>query len=209
MVSPLARHLTRFTPEIAGVVLPPEPEAAEPQITLAVSDLEARLHQARGRALAEAHAESARAIAQMNSDRDLAIAGAVATARAEWVATQAAALDASCRAAVNEMRELICSRVADILRPILVEAVTARAVSSLSDAVDRLIADPSHPVLTIRGPGDLIAALKDARGGSSNVLYEEAATTEIKMTAEGSHVETKLGAALAMLRTPVVVETDA
>ena len=208
MVSPLARHLTRFTPEISDVILAPEPDLPEPQVTLAVADLETRLHQARAHARAEALAESDRTIAQMTSDHQMAVANAVAAARADWVASQAADLDASCRAAVNDLRDLMCSRVADILRPVLDEAVTARALLGLSDAMDRLVADPSHPVLTIRGPGDLIAALKAARGETSGVLYEDAATVEIKMTAEGALVETKLGAALALLRTPGVAEAD-
>ena len=209
MVSPLARHLTRFTAETSGAILAPEPDALLPQVSLAAGDLEARLQQARAQAIAEALAAAERTTAQLKSDQAQAIASAVAAARADWVATQASALEALCRAAFDEMRDLLCSRVTDILRPMLAEIVTARAVSSLSDAVDRLVTDPSHPVLTIRGPGDLLAALRTLRGESASVLYEEAATAEIKMTAAGAHVETKLAAALAMLRAPELAETDA
>ena len=206
MVSPLARHLTRFTTEIPGAILAPVPAVAEPQVTLAVADLETRLHQARGHARAEALAEADRTIAQLTSDHQLAIDTAVVAARAEWIAAQAATLEASCRAAFDELRDLLCSRVTNVLRPILAEAVTARVLASLSDAMDRLAADPSHPVVTIRGPSDLISALRAGRTESAGVLYEDAETIEIKLLAEGSQVETRLGAALAMLRAPQAEE---
>ena len=118
--------------------------------------------------------------------------------------TRAAALTASCAAALADLRELMCARLADALRPLLADVVVKRAVADLSEALDRLLADPSHPPVKVRGPGDLIEALKAARSEISGIEYEAHDGIEITMTAEGSYVETRIAAAFAALSTEIL-----
>ena len=201
MHAPLARHLARFSPvPPAGASTAPlaaaevAPQEAEP--TLTVTAFEARLEATRDALRATLEAGHAAERARAEAAHAETLAAAVNAAAAHRDAEAAAALAAQIAIAMQDLRDMLSGQLASALRPLLAEAVAARAASALVDTVERVLADPDHPVLTLRGPAPLLAAVEAALGAES-VTFEATDGDEITVTANGIRIETRLDAALA------------
>jgi hypothetical protein len=201
MNAPLANYLTRFSTEstegpVAIALL--GADAFEPMVTLGAGELEARLDDARRSARDAADAASSEERERLCKEHETAMAEALALARADWCATTADQLAASVEGALRTLHEALATAIAHAIRPLLADAVRERTLTLLSAAIDRLLEDPSHPVITVRGPADLVAALL-ARHARDGLQHVEADTPEITITAAGALIETRLEAALAEL----------
>lgn len=208
--APLARHLARFPAAFAAtaVALPPpappvEAAPAEPQVSLTASELEARLGAAHRDGAERAQAEAGRALAALRAEHDAAVAGAAsaaaAAARAECVAFAAEHVAGQIDAAFAAVVATLGAGLADALRPLVASALVERAVAELAAALDKLLADPDHPPVVVRGPADLLAALDAARGGRRGLELVPADGGELVVTAAGAHLETRLAGAFATL----------
>jgi hypothetical protein len=211
MNAPLSLFLTHFTapppePIPAPVALPfefvdqppePEPEPElEPQVTLAVADLEARLEAAVETARSEADQRHEAETAALVEAHEAALVEAVMSARATWIDSESGALTSRIDTAMVELRTALSDGIAAVLRPMLATALLARTKTELLDAIDRLLADPTQPVLTVRAPEDLGAALRAARP-AAGIEWIVADTVEVAIVADATRIETSLAAALA------------
>ena len=193
MNAPLSRYLTRFAAE---AVIAAAPSAIEPTLILTVSDLDARLEDARATALAEAEAAHAAHCAELEQTQVSAVTEAVAAARAEWNEGTAGEIAASIERAFAALRTDLAEASTKVLRPLLVEAARERTLAALEAAIARLLADPVRPAITLRAPADLVAALR-ARGPLEGIALVTAETTEAVVSCGGTRIETRLAAALA------------
>ncbi len=212
MDGPLSRHLVRFSEP--SPVIAPQPGPGEARISLGPDELESRIAAARAEAGAQAGADVAAGfevrLQRLQDERATdttrheaalraAVTTAVAAARAEWVAAAAETLDAQLAAVAAALRDTLSAGLADVLRPLLSQTVTARILAGLVAALDQLLADPAHPAITVRGPADLLGAVRSVRGEAAGVAFEVGEGAEITMSADGAHVETRLAAAMAVL----------
>ena len=199
MDAPLSRYLARFETDgpDAGRT-PPEPArsspVSEPLVTLTANELDAR----------QAHAADAAA----------ATAAALAAARGEWAAGEGRAAAAGLDA-VSALRASLVDKVADVLRPLMARTLAERACGALGVALDQILEDPDQPCLTVSGPADLLEAIRVARAATPGrpdapaIAYVVTAGPDVTVAARATHVETRLGAALAALAAPyTAVDTE-
>ena len=220
MDAPLSLYLARFTvadgcdgapmaphvePDQAALERPGPPSPVEPLVTLGIADLEARLAAARRSAMAEAaaahEAAAADAALAQAAETAAAIAVALAAARVEWAAGEGRAAAAGLEA-VATLRELLAAKVADVLRPLLAQALAERARIAVGVALDQILDDPDQPCLTVSGPADLLEAIRAARPAAGAISYVVADVPDVTVAARATHMETRLGAALAALAAP-------
>ncbi len=199
MHAPLARHLARFERILpAGASAAPlaetVPDSSEPTVTMTVAAFEARLDTLR----ASLEAEHVAARERADAAHTQALAAAAADAAARRDAEEGAALAAEVAAATRALHDGLAEQFAKTLRPLLLEAVAARTVGALVDTVARILADPDHPALTIRGPAARLAAVEAALG-TEGVTFEATEGDELHVAANGIRIETRVAAALAAL----------
>ncbi|ACA17630.1 conserved hypothetical protein [Methylobacterium sp. 4-46] len=179
---------------------PPPPPPAE--------DREALLREAeeRGRRLgrAQAAAETAAAL-----DAALAESQAVADAqmresRRAWAEEEGQVLAAALIRATGEIEARLAARLAHLLLPVLGEAVRARAVAELRDAIARLLADAAKPAVRVSGPQDLLDALAAALGPQAQgIAFAPAQGADVTVTAEDAVIESQLAAWTGLLSAAV------
>ena len=200
MNAPLSLFLTHFS-----AVPPPPVEVEEifeelpvfdPGITLAPEELETRLEAAAEAARADAQGQHEEALSALTAQHQVDRFEALATARAEWVASVGGGIGASLDSAIADLRNMLADRIADVLRPLIANTVMARAKTEVLDALDRLLADPSQPVLSVRGPEDLCATLRAARPEAA-IEWVVGDAIEVAITADATRIETRLAEAMA------------
>ncbi len=214
MTVPLSRHLTRFSSVAsAGLIslgassvedLAPERSGAqtmlsEPSVTLAAADLEARLESAGRKARSETTTVFEAKIGLIECNHRSAVEAAVVAAREEWAAKEADHLRTRLDHGFDALRSVLSDRVAAVLRPLLAKATVDRALVAFAETLDQLLADPAKSVIAIRGPADLVAALRDGRDTPARVSFEISDDAELSMIADEAHVESRLAAAFAVL----------
>jgi hypothetical protein len=101
---------------------------------------------------------------------------------------------------MGDLRTALAEGIANVLRPLLADAFIARTKTEVTEALDRLLADPTQPVLAVRCPEDLAAALRADRPDAS-IEWIASDGIEVSITADATRIETKLAAALAELET--------
>ena len=203
MNAPLSRFLTRFADGEAPTPVSFEIMAAAPTVTLGVDELQSRLDAARAAALRDVDARHANELADLAAARDLAVATAVAEARALWIVDESAAHAGKLASAFAVLESALSTRVAAALRPLLATALVEHACDAVREAIGHILADPEHPTVTVEGPADLIDMIRETRGKTGKterVVYVASGALEITIDAAGSHVETRLAAALASLK---------
>ena len=197
MNAPFARHLVRFAAE-ASPYAPSPLGAPVPTVTLAVAELDAMIEEARVAARDEADAAHAAVLAATEDAQASALAEALSAARTEWCAGAAGDLAGLVEGAFVSLQADLANTLAKVLRPLLADAARERSCASLEAALARLLADPTHPAITLRAPADLVAALR-ARGLPAAVTLVVADAPEAVATCAGTRIETRLQAALADL----------
>lgn len=214
MNAPLSRYLTSFSPPDTPKLVVVEPPDMEPEPELEVEPepqperaVEAEpVETALDVALRELRDETARTraqeIAALEATQAEALKSALVAARAEWAAANADAIGTLIDGALAHLRAMLSERVAVVLRPLLAEAILARTLEVINQTIVRILADPDHPCLTVRGPRDLVEALRARAPEGAGTIYETADSMEVTVTADGMHVETRLGHALAALEGP-------
>ena len=195
MNAPLSRYLTCFsTPDLVETV-GIELVEIKSDATWGAADLEARLEEARRATRADADREHVAAVAALGAAHE----DALAAARATLCATEGRGIAALIDAAFARLHDTLAESFAAVLRPLLAEVVAERTVAALVEALDRLLAAPKHPVVVLRGPADLIEAVRAARPSHDGLALVVEDGIEAFCTVDGTHVETRLAATLASL----------
>lgn len=199
---PLAQHLVRFSrvppADIEGT--PNEEEVvfdlSEPSVTMTVGALEARIEEACDALRTSLEARHAAERDHAEAAHSAALATALDEAAARRDAQDGAALAAQIASSTRTIQDVVVEQLAKTLRPLLAEAVAARAAAALADIVQGALADPDHPALTIRGPAPLLAVVEAALH-TDGVTFVVGDGDEISVAADGILIETRLAASLA------------
>ena len=197
MNAPLSRYLTSF-----AAAPPPEPVVIEvtalaPEQALGWVESDADI--AMREALADAEACRDSELATLKNAHALELADAVVAARKDWTRDQGLVLAVQIDEALRGLKDTLSDRIADVLRPMLAETIVSRTVDALAETIDRIVADASHPCLTLRGPADLLDAIRAQRSTLDGITFEPADRTDVVLRADGLKIETRLGRALAMI----------
>ena len=179
MHAPLARHLVRFERT------PPAGASAAPLFAEAVPDVVEPTHdddRRRLRGAARRRARDAARIACCRPRRTLRKGGRRAC-RSAWRrpwpmpppdATRKRVPPSPPRSRTPRRRSATASPPSSRRRcgRFLADAVASRTLAALLDTVARVLADPDHPALTIRGPAARLAAVEAASWAPGSVTYE-------------------------------------
>ncbi|MHC2625591.1 hypothetical protein ACVIW2_007623 [Bradyrhizobium huanghuaihaiense] len=116
--------------------------------------------------------------------------------RAKWSDQQAAAIVGGFEAACREIETNIASSVARILLPFLADAVRDKAVGSLVEQIAALTGNSPVPVFKVTGPSELLDLVRTQLEASrrTGVEYEVAETSEVRVVADQTVIETQITA---------------
>lgn len=174
---------------------PQAPSFSQEEVSLAVS-------QAVRDATAKMKAELAASEAARREDEErfaATLTERLATARAEWTEAEADRLASGMGAAFAALETRISDVLARILMPFVGEAMRRRAIDEATQAIGGLLSQPlpaesAPPAITVRGPEDLLAALKERLGEPAGVVFTVAPGVEIEASCADTLIETRLGA---------------
>ena len=206
MNAPLSRYLTRFSSHADETVTvdlgPPTPTpiiALETVPMPAPAPVETEIEIALREARRDADAERGREIAILSEAHAKMLETALATARSEWAINEATAIAGLIDTAFAHLRLDLSDRIAAALRPLLTDATVVRTLEVLQQTIDRVLADSDHPILLVRGPYDLVEALRARMPDAGGITFEKSDSSEISVIADGMHIETRLGHALVAI----------
>lgn len=194
MPLPVASYLVEFRPRPAGAdgFWNDDPPLREADTGSLTPDALAKAAHARGHAegLAEARAEAERLLGEAESG----VTQRLADMRRDWTAEQGDRLAERLTLCIDDAASELAAAVADILTPFVGAAARDRAVASLMDEIRTLIAGEPRSIL-ISGPEDLLARLADALGAdAAAIVFEPGDQIDVRVTADHTVVETRLGA---------------
>ncbi|MBB4371402.1 hypothetical protein GGD63_004200 [Bradyrhizobium sp. cir1] len=163
---------------------PPVPEAEAPPVNL-LDDAYRRGHAA-GVAEGDARVAEERVRSAIRLGEE----------RAKWSDQQAAAIVGGFEAACREIETNIASSVARILLPFLADAVRDKAVGSLVEQIAALTGNSPVPVFKVTGPSELLDLVRTQLEASrrTGVEYEVAETSEVRVVADQTVIETQITA---------------
>jgi hypothetical protein len=121
--------------------------------------------------------------------------------RACWVREESERLSQEIARAVTELAEAIAASTARVLRGFVAEALRRKAADALAEDIRQLCADPSHALIEITGPDDLLADLRERLGDSGAGLeWKSAASIDVRVVAGPTTIESRLEAWLERLQ---------
>ncbi|MGX1320174.1 hypothetical protein AB7M17_003627 [Bradyrhizobium sp. USDA 377] len=163
---------------------PPAPEAEAPPVNL-LDDAYRRGHAA-GVAEGDARVAEERVRSAIRLGEE----------RAKWSDQQAVAIIGGFEAACREIETNIASSVARILLPFLADAVRDKAVGSLVEQIAALTGNSPVPVFKVTGPSELLDLVRTQLEASrrTGVEYEVAETSEVRVVADQTVIETQITA---------------
>ncbi|MFG1480410.1 hypothetical protein V5F53_17400 [Xanthobacter sp. V4C-4] len=188
---------------------PPAPKYSQEEVSLAVA-------QATREAKAKAKAELAASEAARREDAErfeATMAERLAIARAEWSETEAERLATAVGESFNLLEKRIGDALGRILAPFVSQAVRGRVIEDVGHAIAGLLTQPAPPgapdaVITVRGPSDLLAALRERLGEPEGIVFSPAAGADIEVTRSDTLIETRLGAWADLLAAAGTEDTD-
>ncbi|WP_226577976.1 hypothetical protein [Acuticoccus sediminis] len=189
---PAAPAAPRGEPRPAAAVVPPFINAGGKGEIISV---DRQIAEAVAEARREAEAEKASAVEFARKvERDVA-ARAVAEARERWCAEESTAFAARCTEAFDALHQRLADAFARALAPIAETAIRDAAVRRFAAVLDDLVgASATQQAVTVRGPAQLVEALKQA-SGDSGVAFEVAeGETELAVTVDETTLRTTIGA---------------
>jgi hypothetical protein len=196
MAVPIARYLVRFGHEPSPA---PDPviEPTEPMVTLPARELAEQIGEAHARGAEEARIATTTAVAEvLDAERQQAEARLIAE-RIEWTTTQADRLAQDIAGAFQSLETTLAASLAQVIRPLLSEAVRNRILSELAETLARLLSDDNHPVIRVSGPSDLLERLRKTVSTARAIDYVAAEDAEVTITADGTLIRSQLQAWLA------------
>ena len=139
--------------------------------------------------------------AELQNEQQVAVEQAVATARQTWSETEGQALAQSLTAAIEALREEVCSIVAETLEPVLRIEMHCRVVDDLTTTLNRLTASREMVNIEVRAPEDLLESVRNAiPSTTTNVTFARQSDGEIELRIDDTRLRTEIelwGASLA------------
>lgn len=158
-------------------------------------DVEARIAEARAKALAEARAASAAELETRLAEEAAAFEERLATERLRWTAEEGERIGARITAEIAVLEATIGAQIARILKPLLRREVEARALASLGEAIDGLLTKGTSVRLAVSGPADLLDAVRATLDGRvPGASFTESDSADITISADETILETQIGA---------------
>lgn len=196
MTSPIARHLIQFRlrdTDASTNFLPmhSNPRKATPSLednAEKLRVLEERTRQEM-KEIADREREAALALQRMQFEERLAFE------RRMWVQEEAEKLSSQWIRALQEIEGRLAESVAQVIAPFLSEALRKQVLDELKEALAVLLSSPSHKVISISGPQDMLLEI-EARLGQNVPSLEYVANSEpdIRVVSNGTVIETQLNA---------------
>ncbi|WP_420391345.1 hypothetical protein [Acuticoccus sp.] len=153
--------------------------------------LEDRIEAAVAQARSEAKAAQAAAVERARAEERAAAQQALAAARRTWCEEEGSAFRERCVAGFEALHDRLSHAFARALTPVFDAAIRDVAVRAFSETLQQ-IAGPTawQACLTVRGPADLIDALRQASGDLTVAFEVNEAATELAVTVDETLLET-------------------
>lgn len=119
---------------------------------------------------------------------------ALAAARARWAAAEGAVLAERIGTAFAELEARLAAALAPLLEPFLARAAQATALDGLHDALTTLLDGGDARPITVSGPADLLAALRDRVGGRPGLGFTEAEAPDVTIALGDTRIRSQLRA---------------
>lgn len=150
--------------------------------------------EAAGRASAEADAEA------LGAEHEAALEAA----RGRWAAEQGEVLATLLRDGLSALETAVADALAGLMEPVLREAVRAKALEDVREAVRTLLAGDGDALVRITGPADLLDAVEGALASAPGVEFAPDETAvEITVSAGDTTIRSALGPWAERLRSSV------
>ncbi len=158
-------------------------------------DLEAIVRAAREEGFAHGMSEARKQWDEKLQQETLAFERKLAAERANWTREESQMLCTKIEAAIAAVELRLAGCIARILKPIIAEAVRAKILDALADNVRVLLRGQKCPVLSVSGPEDLLAALREKLShlpATFEYALNEAA--DVQIAAGETFIESQLAA---------------
>jgi hypothetical protein len=147
---------------------------------------------------AQAAADHARAEAEVGFERRMG------QERRRWTEVQADRLAGGITAALHDLETRLAAGAARALVPFLEAIIRQRAIDDLARTLHEILADSRNTGLTITGPEDLLAMVRDRLGGYAGaVSYVVDEAADIRVACDDTSIETQFRAWTERLRQAV------
>lgn len=119
---------------------------------------------------------------------------ALAAARADWAAGEGAVMAERIGQAFAELEGRLAAALAPLLEPFLGKAARHKVLGQLHDALATLLDGGDARPITVSGPADLVAALRDRAGERPGLAYAEADAPEVTIALGDTRIRSQLRA---------------
>lgn len=178
-------------PSFSFDAFPPEPAI----------DIDAERAEARAEGEQAGRAEIRALWEAEKAEMEASHAAELAALRRQLEEAAAQRVDEGFRRMVSTLEASLCDQVAAVLAPVMSEAVAARAIAQLAEAIRQALGGGQAAVLTVYGPTDLFERLKDRLGEDAPTLrHVPAADLDIAVDLDDAVLVTRLSAWAASLR---------
>jgi flagellar biosynthesis/type III secretory pathway protein FliH len=117
----------------------------------------------------------------------------LAEQRAAWAADEGARLAEKIQSAFAALEDAIGAAVAGILGPFVEESLRTRVVEELAQALSPLLAGGQQTNFHVRGPEDLLNALREKLGtAAASLTFENSQDIDVRVVADRTVIETQL-----------------
>lgn len=203
MARPVAPYLVRLDPadglQPAAAIRPAE-ACPEEAVAPAAPDRELAVQAAREDGLAEGLAAARAELDTRLAQEREAFAARLAAERAAWARQEGETLGARIEAAFAAVESNIAASLEKVLRPLILDAVRGKTIDELAEHIGLLLRGAERPVVEIRGPGDLLAKLRERLSAlSASIEYVASSSVEVEVVLGQTAIETQLGAWTARL----------
>jgi len=185
----------RETPPPAPLLRQPPPEPPEPAI-----NIEEQLSEAYHRGVQQGldagkeEAATARAMERAELQKRAVIE------KLDFQMNEYARLSESIASGFAEMERRVAQAAAQLLKPLLVEAVSRQIVDELAENVTRLTRSGGIGLLKVRGPERLLSVLKPKiQELAVDVEYVEDSGVEISVAAQSTEIRSELGSWMQLI----------
>ncbi len=166
----------------------------------AAAEVAARIDEAYARGLAEGKAAARSECEAEIKRRSEEMAQQLVGERAAWVAETGEKLAGQLAVAARSAEESVANSLAAVLKPFLVAELRRQALEEVAGIVRGLVSKASGISMEIHGPEDLLAVLQAKLGpDAANVRFCAGAGSDVRVTADQTILETRLGAWVAKI----------
>ncbi|MDH7798654.1 MULTISPECIES: hypothetical protein [unclassified Beijerinckia] len=147
-----------------------------------------------------------RAAALQESEQLLAVERAsfeerLAAERQRWIGEEAVPMRAAIVAGLGQISEQISSKVAEALKPVIIDAVRASMQATLADKLIQLMGADGTTQIEISGPADFVAGLCAQLPEHLNVVRGDAHDgVDVRVAVRDTELQTSIGAWISTLQ---------